>query len=104
MPLTVNLRHLEEHNVRLRGELPVAELDLETGDEMIQVVGPLRYDVEVQKLEDALLVRGSLQLGLECRCVRCLQSFTRRLDLKAGPATCRWKAKTGWPWSMIVWT
>ena len=82
MPLTVNLRHLEEHNVRLRGELPVAELDLETGDEMIQVVGPLRYDVEVQKLEDALLVRGSLQLGLECRCVRCLQSFTRRLDLK----------------------
>ena len=82
MPLTVNLRHLEEHNVRLRGELPVAELDLETGDEMIQVVGPLRYDVEVQKLEDALLVRGSLQLGLECHCVRCLQSFTRRLELK----------------------
>jgi len=83
MPLTVNLRHLEEHNVRLRGELPVDELDLETGDEMIRAVRPLRYDVEVQKLEGALLVRGSLRLGLECCCVRCLKSFTRPLELAA---------------------
>jgi uncharacterized protein len=83
MPLTVNLRHLEEHNVRLRGELPVEELDMETGDEMIRVARPLRYDVEVQKLQGGLLVRGSLQLGLECRCVRCLKSFTRQLDLTA---------------------
>ncbi len=30
MPLVVNLRHLEEHDVMLRGELPVAELDLDT--------------------------------------------------------------------------
>jgi len=30
MPLVVNLRHLEEHDVSLRGELPVAELDLDT--------------------------------------------------------------------------
>ena len=83
MPLTVNLRHLEEHNVRLRGELPVDELDMETGDEMLQVARPLEYDVEVQRLDDALLVRGSLQLGLDCRCVRCLKSFTRRLELTA---------------------
>jgi uncharacterized protein len=86
MPLTVNLRHLEEHNVRLRGELPVDELDMETGDEMLQVAQPLHYDVEVQRLDDALLVRGSLQLGLECRCVRCLKSFTRRLELTAWTA------------------
>ena len=83
MPLTVNLRHLEEHNVRLCGELPVDELDLETGDEMIRATRPLRYDVEVQKLEGALLVRGSLQLNLECCCVRCLKSFNRRLELAA---------------------
>jgi uncharacterized protein len=81
VPLTINLRHLEEHNVRLRGELPVVELDLETGDEMIRAAQPLRYDLEIQKLEGALLVRGSLQLGLECSCVRCLKSFTRRLEM-----------------------
>ena len=83
MPLVVNLRHLEEHNVSLCGELPVDELDLETGDEMIHVTQPLRYDLEVQKLEGSLLVRGSLQLALECQCVRCLKPFTRELELPA---------------------
>jgi uncharacterized metal-binding protein YceD (DUF177 family) len=82
MPLTVNLRHLEEHNASLRGELPVGELDLDLGDEMIQVTRPLRYDLEVQKMEDGLLVRGSLRLMLECHCVRCLEPFTRPLELK----------------------
>ena len=28
MPLLVNLRHLEAHEIELEGELPVAELDL----------------------------------------------------------------------------
>jgi uncharacterized metal-binding protein YceD (DUF177 family) len=86
MPLTVNLRHLEEHNVSLCGELPAGELDLDMGDEMIQVTRPLRYDLEVQKLDDGLLVRGSLRLALECHCVRCLEPFTRPLELK--PWTC----------------
>ena len=83
MPLIINLRHLEEHNVLLRGELPVDELDMETGDEMIHVTHPLRYDIEVQKLADGLLVRGSLRLALECRCVRCLEPFTHELVLPA---------------------
>src|ERR1700690_3483349 len=86
MPLTVNLRHLGEHNVSLRGELPVGELDLETGDKMIRVTRPLRYDLEVQQLDDSLLVRGSLRLMLDCHCVRCLEPFTRPLELK--PWTC----------------
>jgi DUF177 domain-containing protein len=83
MPLIVNLRHLEEHNVSLCGELPVDELDMETGDEMIHVAQPLRYDIEIQKMEDGLLVRGSLRLALECGCVRCLKPFTRELELMA---------------------
>jgi len=83
MPLIVNLRHLEEHNVTLCGELSVDELDLDTGDEMVRVAQPLRYEIEVQKLEDSLLVRGSLRLTLACGCVRCLKSFTRELELKA---------------------
>ena len=81
--LSVNLRHLEEHNLELCGELPAADLDMETGDEMVHVGGPLRYDLEAQKLGSGLLVRGSLRLTLECRCVRCLKAFTRALELKA---------------------
>ncbi len=86
MPLIVNLRHVEEHTVALKGELPVDELDMDTRDEMIRVARPLRYDIEIQKLERGFWVRGSLQLTLECQCVRCLKPFTRKLELK--PWTC----------------
>jgi uncharacterized protein len=86
MPLIVNLRHVEEHTVALKGELPVDELDMDTRDEMIRVARPLRYDIEIQKLERGFWVRGSLQLILECQCVRCLKPFTRKLELK--PWTC----------------
>lgn len=75
MPLFVNLRHLEPHNVRLQGELPIEELDLDTRDEMIQAREPLHYDFEVQKMEHSLLIQGSLRLTLNCQCVRCLKAF-----------------------------
>jgi uncharacterized protein len=86
MPLVVNLRQLEEHDVILRGELPVAELDLDTCDEMIRVTRPLRHELEIQLLDDSLLVRGWLKLMLECQCVRCLKPFERELELN--PWTC----------------
>jgi uncharacterized metal-binding protein YceD (DUF177 family) len=82
MALKVNLRHLEAGNVRLKGELPIEELDIETGDEMIKGGSPLKHDLEVQRVEGGLLVQGQLQLVLQCRCVRCLKGFERRLKLE----------------------
>jgi uncharacterized protein len=79
--LSVNLRHLETRNVVLRGELPLAELDLDVRDEMIHVASPVEYDSEIEKLEDALLVQGELRVALECECVRCLKKFTSELEL-----------------------
>jgi len=81
MPLSINLRHLEAHNVRLKGELAVAELDLDTGDEMIRAEAPLRYDLEAQQLEHSLLIQGRLRLILQCECVRCLKPFEHRIEL-----------------------
>jgi uncharacterized protein len=81
MPIIVNLRHLEERDVILRGELPVAELDLDPCDELIQAAQPLRHELEVQLLEDSLLLRGWLRLMLDCQCVRCLKPFQRELEL-----------------------
>jgi uncharacterized protein len=81
MPLVVNLRHLEAHNVRLEGQLPARELDIDTHDTVIQVAQPLEYELDVQKLEDSLLVQGHLLLYLECQCVRCLKPFQYRLEL-----------------------
>ncbi len=81
MRVTVNLRHLDAHNVRLEGDLEVSDLDIDTLDEMVQLQDPLHYEVEVQKLETSLLVSGRLSLALECRCVRCLNPFSYALDI-----------------------
>src|SRR2546423_2903939 len=81
MPLLVNLRHLEEDNLEVKGELPAKELDLDTGDEMIQVSDPLRYEFEAQVLEHSLLLQGRLRLKLQCQCVRCLKAFTHEIKL-----------------------
>jgi uncharacterized protein len=81
MPLTINLRHLENRNAILRGELPPTVLDLEVHDELVRVTQPLRYDLEVELLDDSLLVQGSLELTLDCQCVRCLKEFKHELVL-----------------------
>jgi len=82
MPLLVNLRHLVDEDLALRGELPVAELDLDPRDEMIRVEQPLQYELAVQKLDQSLLLRGWLRLTLNCQCVRCLKGFAYCLTLE----------------------
>jgi len=81
MGLTVNLHHLANNEVSLQGELSISQLDIETRDEMIQLKEPLQYDLEVEKLDNALLVQGQLQIRLGCKCVRCLKPFDYLLDL-----------------------
>ena len=81
MPLIINLRHLENRNLVLRGELPLAELELDLHDELIRATQPLLYDLEIEMLDDSLLVQGLLQLTLECQCARCLKSFKFELEL-----------------------
>ena len=81
MALLVNLRHLEDKNLHLRGEFSVADLELERLDEMIHVSRPLSYDLEVQKLDQGVLVQGRLALMLDCECVRCLGGYRHFLKL-----------------------
>jgi uncharacterized protein len=81
MPITFNLRHLEEDSLQLVGEMPPAELELETMDELIKAAHPLVYDLEVQMLDTAILVRGRLELNLDCECVRCLKPFSFQILL-----------------------
>lgn len=82
MPLLIHLRHLEEDDLRLEGELPVAELDFEIHDPMVRTGKPLRYRLDVQKMDQSLLLQGDLQLTLECQCVRCLKPVAVSLELK----------------------
>jgi len=79
--LKVNLRHLEADAIHLQGELAVADLDLGVHDELVHADRPLRYDLSVELLHDAILATGSLVLPLECECARCLKKFKTELKL-----------------------
>lgn len=79
--MKVNLRHLEEHELHLKGELPVAELDFGLQDEMMQVREPVHYDLQVEQVANGVLVQGKLALKLDCQCVRCLKAFQKRVEL-----------------------
>jgi len=81
MALICNIRHLEEKNLHLKGELPSADLELEAIDEMIHVNSPVTYHLEAQQLDQSVLVQGSLALTLDCECVRCLKPFKMPLKL-----------------------
>jgi uncharacterized metal-binding protein YceD (DUF177 family) len=84
MPLLVNLHELEAKDVFIRGDIPVAELELDDRDPMVRARQPLRYALEVQKLGDSLLLTGKLELELDCECVRCLKPFHHTVRL-GGP-------------------
>jgi uncharacterized protein len=81
MPLQVNIRHLEENDVRLQGELPADELDLGNDDELVRLRQPVRYDLTAQRVGDAILVRGRVELTLDCECARCLKPFQHRIEM-----------------------
>lgn len=81
MSVLINLRQLERNDLRLEGELPAVELDVEGVDELIHVEEPLRYAIDAQKLDQGILVQGNLKLTLECECVRCLKAFSLPLEL-----------------------
>ena len=81
MGLIINLRLLSQETLFLQGELSPAELDFGLRDDMFNISLPVKYDLEAEMVDDAMLVRGRLSAELECECVRCLKSFTRPLEL-----------------------
>jgi uncharacterized protein len=81
MGLLINLRHLEKQNLHLHGELPADELDIESVDELVRAEQPLKYDMEVQKLEGGILAQGRLEMTLNCECARCLKPFEYPLEI-----------------------
>lgn len=82
MALTFNLRHLDRKPLHLEGALAPDELELTEVDEMIQLPNPFCYVLDLERLSQSVLVRGSLAGTLNCQCVRCLQPFTYQLKLE----------------------
>ena len=81
MPLTFNLRHLENKSLHLRGELSPRDLDAEGLDELIAMRQPVQYDLWLERLQNSVLVQGNLSVILDCECVRCLKKFQHPVEL-----------------------
>jgi len=81
MSIRVNLRHLEHGPVRLADRALAESFDLESRDELIRFAGPVLYDIEVRRLDQALLARGVVSVDVECSCSRCLKAFAVQLSL-----------------------
>ncbi len=82
MPLQVNIRHLEERDIRLKGQLPASELELGNCDELVHASRPLRFDLTVQRVGADIVAHGTLELTLDCKCARCLKAFPYVLRLE----------------------
>ncbi len=72
---------MEPHELHLRGDLPVEELDFGLQDEMMVPKKPLYYDLRVEKVTQGVLIQGKLALTLQCQCVRCLKPFEKAITL-----------------------
>ncbi len=81
MSVQFSLSQLELRNLTLQGEVAVEDLDMETGDAMVQVRQPLVYDLELEKVEGGVYAHGRLALRLNCCCARCLKEFVLELEL-----------------------
>lgn len=81
MSLNVNLRHLEKKALHLQGERPASGLDVDDIDELIHMIGPVQFDLWVEKLRQSVLVRGQLRFHLQCQCARCLARFRKPIEI-----------------------
>ena len=89
-PLAVSLRQLEQDEaVTLQGEISAEQVQIESFDDVIEIAGPLRYELTVELHGDALLVMGDLELPLRCTCVRCLRPFAHEVAIED------WSSLTG---------
>jgi uncharacterized protein len=82
MALKFNIRHVEDNELHLEGELSPEELDLDNRDDLVKVTEPLKYNIDVQKNGSDILAQGSLQLPLQCDCSRCLKPFQTKVLLE----------------------
>ncbi len=71
--LLVELEHLLEEGKNFCGELDGEIFGID--DEEVSSIGPLSFDLYVQRFENELFVRGNISAPFKFRCVRCLNHF-----------------------------
>ena len=77
--LIIDLANLPEEGKAFSGELDGSVFDLPEGDAVS--VGPMEYDLWVQRFESELLATGSLSAPFEFTCVITLKPFLKTIRL-----------------------
>jgi uncharacterized protein len=72
--LIVNTEEVREGGLILRGELPALIFDI-SEDDRIKYPNSISYEVRLNIVNHALLVEGTAETILRCRCDRCLGSY-----------------------------
>lgn len=80
--MIIETRELRDRERSYKGEEPASILDL-AADPFIRGGGGIRYALTARRLNDQLLVLGSLAVNLECRCARCAEWFRKNLRVPA---------------------
>ena len=81
--LVIDLGLLPEEGRQFTGELPPEVFDLPEED--ARPLGPLHYDLHVQRFENELFLIGNLSATFEFTCVRSLHPFTRTIRIDQVP-------------------
>ncbi len=83
MPVTVNLRLLDEEDesLQMEGDLPVEDYGTDLVDVLMQFAEPLHYALTVDKQPEGILVQGTVSAKLACQCARCLKRFTLPIEI-----------------------
>ena len=77
--LLVELENLPEAGKKYSGELDSEIFGID--DEEVTSIGPLAFDLHVQRFENELFVRGNISAPFKFRCVRCLGYFDYVVDV-----------------------
>ncbi len=78
--MIIQTAHVRQRARRYKGTVPYAILGLE-GEPFFRGASAIHYDLMAQRLQNELLLRGSLMLELDCLCSRCAEWFRRKLRL-----------------------
>jgi uncharacterized metal-binding protein YceD (DUF177 family) len=79
--LLIDLATLPEEGKNFSGELPVEIFDLPEND--AKPLGPLSYDLRVQRFGSELLLSGSLSAPFEFTCVRTIHPFVKTITVES---------------------
>jgi uncharacterized metal-binding protein YceD (DUF177 family) len=77
--MKVHVLQIPPEGVRCEGETPSEILELDS--ERVRTTGPIEYALDVTLSDGGIIAMGTLAVGIECECVRCLEKFRRSLEV-----------------------